>query len=139
MGKPGVKDKLARSKTLNLSLLCTCASVKTGHLPILQPHIQPAPGLLQHLRLCSGFHMLWGSSALARVCFPRPESSSSALTPAYPGGPLGARQKGSTWPDGAELDTEGEVMAAEQGRHTPDPPRQMSTKRSSKTMLGGST
>lgn len=70
--------------------------------PLLQPRMQPAPPLLLSSACALVFICAGASSALPRLCLPSPESSRTALTPACPGGPLGAREEGSTWPDGAE-------------------------------------
>lgn len=103
---------------------------------LLQPHMQPAPPLLLSSACALVFICAGASSALPRRCLPSPESSRTALTPACPGGPLGAREEGSTWPDGAEQMQRARQLAAERGRHTPDPPRQTPARGSSKTCLG---
>lgn len=123
MGNPGVKDKLARTKTLTLSLPCTCASVQTSRLPILQPHIQPVPLSCSISTLTPVFTCIGVRSVPFRLCFPRPVSSSAALTPAYTGSLLGTRQEESTWPDRTGQDAEDE--AAEADPHPRCPPKEV--------------
>lgn len=51
MGKPGVKDELAQTNTLKLSVPCTCAPAQANRCspprptaPAAQPpHVQPTP------------------------------------------------------------------------------------------------
>lgn len=71
-----------------------CASAG-GPPPLLQPHMQPAPPLLLNSAFALVFICVGASSALPRLCLPGQRA-------ACPGGPLGAREEGSTWPDGAE-------------------------------------
>lgn len=116
MAKPGVKDELAQTGTLQLSWLCTCASGRLLPQSVAQERGRVA--------------VLWGEPPCIPTSGPLLSLSITELTPASTQLPLGPSspawepgEKEAPGPDRVEQEAESQAAAGEWSRHTPNPPR----------------